>query len=163
MALGSLHKEFFYNGKMTAQNILNKLPYGDAFLFVDELLHVDENGAKGSYRYAENLPFYAAHFKTNPVTPAVILTETMAQIGLVCLGLFLLGDNSDEQKTSMAMTSNAVDFLKPVYPGETVIVTSEKRYFRFNKLSCKVKMETVSGEIICKGTIEGMLISKPDE
>jgi len=147
---------------MTAQEILDKLPYGDSFLFVDELLHVDENGVRGSYRYAENLPFYAAHFKRDPVTPAVILTETMAQIGLVCLGLFLLGDNSDE-KISLAMTSNSVDFLKPVYPGETVIVTSEKRYFRFNKLSCKVKMENVSGEIICKGTIEGMLISKPHE
>jgi len=147
---------------MTAQEILNKLPYGDAFLFVDELLHVDENGIKGSYRYAEDLPFYAAHFKTNPVTPAVILTETMAQIGLVCLGLFLLRDNSDDKQISLAMTSNSVDFLKPVYPGEKVIISSEKRYFRFNKLSCKVKMETVSGEIICKGTIEGMLISKPN-
>ncbi|KQR65260.1 3-hydroxyacyl-ACP dehydratase FabZ family protein [Pedobacter sp. Leaf176] len=148
---------------MEAKEIINKLPYGDAFLFVDDLLHIDENGVKGSYTYAQNLPFYEAHFKTAPVTPAVILTETMAQIGLVCLGLFLLGSYSDEQKISIAMTSNSVDFLRPVYPGETVIVTSEKRYFRFNKLSCRVKMETVSGELICKGTIEGMLISKPDE
>jgi 3-hydroxyacyl-[acyl-carrier-protein] dehydratase len=140
------------------KEILAKLPYGKSFLFVDELLHVDENGAKGTYTYTENLAFYESHFKNHPVTPAVILTETMAQIGLVCLGIYLLKDI--DQNVSIAMTSNAIDFLKPVYPGEQVTVTSEKVYFRFNKLSCKVKMENTAGELVCKGTISGMLISK---
>jgi len=143
---------------MTKEEILAQLPYGKSFLFVDELLHVDENGAKGIYTYTENLSFYESHFKNHPVTPAVILTETMAQIGLVCLGIYLLKDI--DQNVSIVMTSNDLDFLKPVYPGEQVTVTSEKVYFRFNKLNCKVKMENATGEIVCKGTISGMLISK---
>ncbi|MBO9672942.1 MAG: beta-hydroxyacyl-ACP dehydratase [Sphingobacteriaceae bacterium] len=143
---------------MTTQEILDKLPYGKSFLFVDELLHIDENGVKGTYIYAKDLPFYESHFKDYPVTPAVILTETMAQIGLVCLGIYLLKDIN--LNTSIAMTSNAIDFLKPVAPGEQVTVTSEKVYFRFNKLSCKVKMENAAGEVVCKGNISGMLISK---
>jgi 3-hydroxyacyl-[acyl-carrier-protein] dehydratase len=145
---------------MTKQEILDKLPYGKSFLFVDELLHVDENGAKGTYTYAEYLPFYESHFKNYPLTPAVILTETMAQIGLVCLGIYLLKNIQTDQNISIAMTSNAIDFLKPVAPGEKVTVTSEKVYFRFNKLSCKVKMENAAGEMVCKGNISGMLISK---
>lgn len=140
------------------KEILAKLPYGKSFLFVDELLKVDENGVTGIYTYPENLAFYEGHFKDHPVTPAVILTETMAQIGLVCLGIYLLKDI--DQHLSIAMTSNAIDFLKPVYPGEQVTVTSEKVYFRFNKLSCKVKMENAAGEMVCKGSISGMLISK---
>jgi 3-hydroxyacyl-[acyl-carrier-protein] dehydratase len=143
------------------KEILAKLPYGKSFLFVDELLHVDENGVIGTFIYPKNLPFYESHFKNYPVTPAVILTETMAQIGLVCLGIYLLKDI--DQNVSMAMTSNAIDFLKPVYPGEQVTVTSEKVYFRFNKLSCKVKMENAAGETVCKGNISGMLISKGNE
>jgi len=143
---------------MTTQEILDKLPYGKSFLFVDELLHIDENGVRGTYIYTQDLPFYESHFKGHPVTPAVILTETMAQIGLVCLGIYLLKDIN--QNTSIAMTSNAIDFLKPVAPGEQVTVTSEKVYFRFNKLSCKVKMENAAGEMVCKGNISGMLISK---
>jgi len=146
---------------MTKDEILAKLPYGKSFLFVDELLHIDENGATGTYTYGKDLPFYESHFKDHPVTPAVILTETMAQIGLVCLGIYLLKDI--DQKVSIAMTSNAVDFLKPVYPGEQVKVTSEKVYFRFNKLSCNVRMENAAGEIVCKGNISGMLISKENE
>ncbi|QXU40484.1 3-hydroxyacyl-ACP dehydratase FabZ family protein [Pedobacter sp. D749] len=148
---------------MNPQEILDKLPYGKSFLFVDELLHIDENGAKGTYTYAKDLPFYEGHFKNLPLTPAVILTETMAQIGLVCLGIYLLKNMETDQNISIAMTSNAIDFLKPVAPGEKVTVTSEKIYFRFNKLSCKVKMENVAGEMVCKGNISGMLISKENE
>ncbi|WP_406824022.1 3-hydroxyacyl-ACP dehydratase FabZ family protein [Pedobacter sp. KACC 23697] len=145
---------------MTTQEILDQLPYGKSFLFVDELLHIDENGAKGTYTYAQDLPFYEGHFKNHPLTPAVILTETMAQIGLVCLGIYLLKSVQTDQNISLAMTSNAIDFLKPVRPGEQVMVTSEKVYFRFNKLSCKVKMENAAGEVVCKGNISGMLIPK---
>jgi 3-hydroxyacyl-[acyl-carrier-protein] dehydratase len=36
-------------------------------------------------------------------------------------------------------------------------VTSRKIYFRFNKLSCDVKMENERGEVVCKGTIAGMI------
>lgn len=148
---------------MNPQEILDKLPYGKSFLFVDELLHIDENGAKGTYTYSKDLPFYEGHFKNRPLTPAVILTETMAQIGLVCLGIYLLKNMETDQNIAIAMTSNAIDFLKLVAPGEKVTVTSEKVYFRFNKLSCKVKMENAAGEMVCKGNISGMLISRENE
>ncbi|UKT62829.1 3-hydroxyacyl-ACP dehydratase FabZ family protein [Pedobacter mucosus] len=146
---------------MTSAEILKHLPYGKPFLFVDELLSVSETGAKGSFTFDENLDFYKGHFKDNPVTPAVILIETMAQIGLVCLGIYLTNIENQKQDSSVAMTSSAVDFLKPVFPGEKVTVTSEKIYFRFNKLSCNVKMENSKNETVCIGKIEGMLFKKP--
>jgi len=148
---------------MDKAQILKMLPYGESFRFVDELLHVDENGAIGIYTYAADLPFYRGHFIGFAITPAVILTETMAQIGLVCLGIYLLGEVAEFKITAevgVAMTSNQMEFLKPVFPGEKVKVTSEKLYFRFNKLSCKVRMENAQGELVGKGTISGMLIAK---
>lgn len=148
---------------MKAQEILDHLPYGKDFLFVDELLDVNEEIIKGTYTFSKDLNFYGSHFKDKPVTPAVILTETMAQIGLVCLGIFLLKDQLNDKNLAFAMTSNSLDFMQPVYPGEQVWVSSEKKYFRFNKLSCSVKMENVKGEIVSKGTISGMLLSKSHE
>ena len=146
---------------MTIEQIMARLPYGKSFLFVDELLAVDGNGATGSYTFQPTLPFYGSHFSSYPVTPAVILTETMAQIGLVCLGIFLLDDI--RTGTGLAMTSSSVEFLRPVYPGQKVFVSSEKIYFRFNKLSCRVKMENTKGELVCKGIISGMLTFRKDE
>lgn len=144
---------------MTNHEIISKLPYSKPFLFVDEIVQIDENGVEGNYNFDESLDFYKGHFKDYPVTPGVILTETMAQIGLVCLGIFLLNDTFNKN-TSIALTSIEIEFLKPVFPKEKVTVVSEKVYFRFGKLKCKVKMKNEKGEEVCTGIIAGMVISK---
>lgn len=135
--------------------ILSKLPYQKPFLFVDELLQVDENGAKGTFTFDEKLEFYKGHFKENPITPGVILIETMAQIGLVCLGIYL---TLNEDFSQIAFSSSEVEFLKPVYPNEKVTVISEKVYFRFGKLKCKVRMINNRNEEVCSGTLSGIII-----
>jgi 3-hydroxyacyl-[acyl-carrier-protein] dehydratase len=142
---------------MEEKEILSKLPYSKPFLFVDKILRIDEDGVEGEYTFNEELDFYKGHFKDNPVTPGVILTEVMAQIGLVCLGVFLL-KNQFNNKTSIALTSTDIEFLKPVFPNEKVIVISQKIYFRFGKLKCKVSMKNKRNEEVCNGTIAGMIV-----
>jgi 3-hydroxyacyl-[acyl-carrier-protein] dehydratase len=142
---------------MTNQEILSSLPYSKPFLFVDEITKIDENGVEGCYTFDQNLDFYKGHFKDNPVTPGVILTEVMAQIGVVCLGIYLL-NNSINKNTIIALSSNEIEFLKPVFPNEKVTVISEKIYFRFGKLKCKVKMINQKREEVCHGTISGMML-----
>lgn len=144
---------------MKLDDIIAQLPYSKPFLFVDELLHADENGVTGTYTFRENLDFYKGHFKDNPVTPGVILTETMAQIGMVCLGIFLLGNDLGEN-TVIAFTSADMEFLKPVYPNEKVIVTSEKLFFRFGKLKCNAVMKNEAGQEVCRGVLAGMITKR---
>ena len=141
---------------MNLEKILEKLPYSTPFLFVDELISVDENGVTGTFTFKEDLDFYKGHFKNNPITPGVILTETMAQIGLVCLGIFLVGNDLNAE-SQIGLTSTEIEFLKPVFPGEKVTVISEKMYFRFNKLKCKVKMLNEKSELFCEGVIAGII------
>ncbi|MDZ7615329.1 MAG: hotdog fold domain-containing protein [Flavobacteriaceae bacterium] len=83
----------------------------------------------------------------------------MAQIGLVCLGIFL-SDKSEKplKGNNMAFTSNAVEFYLPVFPGEKVTVVSKKDYFRFNKLKCTVSLYNASGELVCRGLLAGMVL-----
>jgi 3-hydroxyacyl-[acyl-carrier-protein] dehydratase len=85
----------------------------------------------------------------------------MAQIGLVCFGIFLL-DDLFSRNTSIALTSMDIEFLKPVFPNEKVTVISEKLYFRFGKLKCKVKMINQLQETVCMGTIAGMMVSSAE-
>ncbi len=141
---------------MKTKEILEKLPYSTPFLFVDDLVSIDENGVTGTFTFKKYLDFYKGHFKNNPITPGVILTETMAQIGLVCLGIFLVGNDLTEE-SQIGLTSTDIQFLKPVFPGEKVTVISEKIYFRFNKLKCKVKMLNEKLETVCEGTIAGII------
>ena len=78
---------------MNVSEIISALPYQSPFLFVDDLTAISENGISGNYTFKKEAFFYQGHFKNNPITPGVILTETMAQIGVVCLGIFLMKDN----------------------------------------------------------------------
>ncbi|SEK44476.1 3-hydroxyacyl-[acyl-carrier-protein] dehydratase [Aquimarina amphilecti] len=141
---------------MTEEQIIKNLPYQDPFLFVDQILEVDENHIKGTYTLKHDEYFYKGHFKEKPITPGVILTEIMAQIGLVCLGIFILDEQINENPIKVAMSSTAIDFYKPVLPGDKVIVKSKKEYFRFNKLKCKVEMFNGEGNLVAKGLIAGM-------
>ena len=125
---------------------------------MDELTKISDNGVTGNYTFKESEYFYRGHFKDYPVTPGVILTEVMAQIGVVCLGIYLLREKfSDIKKLQIALTSNNIDFFLPVKPKQRVNVVSEKIYFRFNKLKCKVQLFNEKNQLVCKGDISGML------
>jgi 3-hydroxyacyl-[acyl-carrier-protein] dehydratase len=145
-------------------DILNYLPYKSSFLFVDDILTLDDNGVTGEYTLKADSFFYEDHFPGNPVTPGVIITEIMAQIGLVVLGIHLmLGDIKEHEGFEMhedsfpLLTSTNVDFYKMVLPEEKVIVTSKKQYFRFGKLKCAVEMHNVNSELIAKGVFSGVI------
>jgi 3-hydroxyacyl-[acyl-carrier-protein] dehydratase len=143
---------------MTSNQIIKLLPYQQPFLFVDALTMISNEGITGHYTFKENEFFYEGHFKNNPITPGVILTETMAQIGVVCLGIYLMRDEVSENfQTQIALTSSQIDFFLPVFPNEKVTVVSEKEVFRFNKLKCKVKMLNEKNELVCRGQISGMI------
>ena len=145
---------------MKTDQIILLLPYQKPFLFVDGIDAISEKGISGHYTFKEDESFYQGHFKGNPITPGVILTECMAQIGLVCLGIYLSkNDLKEESKPQIALTSHQMDFYLPVLPNEKVTVISEKEVFRFNKLKCKVKMHNEKGELVARGLISGMMKS----
>ena len=144
---------------MSPSEIIALLPYQKPFLFVDGIDTITEDGIKGYYTFKEDEWFYKGHFKNNPVTPGVILTECMAQIGLVCLGIYLLGEKLKNIKPpKIALTASEIDFYIPVLPNETITVISTKEIFRFNKLKCKVHLLNNKGELVARGKISGMLL-----
>jgi len=144
-------------------DILDKLPYKSSFRFVDEILSLDENGVTGNYTLKENSFFFEDHFPGNPVTPGVIITEIMAQIGLVVLGIYLILNSSEKNHLNQdevifpLFTSTEVSFFKMVLPGEKVTVVSKKQYFRFNKLKCYIEMLDDQNELIARGMFSGII------
>jgi len=142
--------------------ILSHLPYKSSFRFVDHVTELSEDGVVGDYTLRPDSFFYEDHFVGNPVTPGVIITEIMAQIGLVVLGIYLIAKENNfkfesDEPTLPLFTSTEVSFHKMVLPGEKVTVVSEKQYFRFGKLKCYVEMSDSSGDIVAKGMFSGIV------
>jgi 3-hydroxyacyl-[acyl-carrier-protein] dehydratase len=144
-------------------DILNYLPYKSSFLFVDNILSLDDDGVTGDYKLQGDAFFYEDHFVNNPVTPGVIITEIMAQIGLVVLGIHLITTSNDDLNIAMGegsfplLTSTNVSFFKMVLPGEKVTVKSRKEYFRFGKLQCLIEMRNEEAELVAKGIFSGII------
>ena len=163
-------------------HILDLLPYRSSFRFVDGISFLDADKVIGHYTLHADAFFYEDHFPGNPVTPGAILTEIMAQIGLVVLGIYLITEapgataKSPAVKTAVQTAATApagssanpgsifpllssanVEFYKMVLPGQKLTVTSKKEYFRFDKLKCQVEMHDASGQRVAKGVFSGFL------
>ena len=142
------------------QKIKQIMPYSRPFLFVDEFLEITDQGARGYYTYREDEFFYQGHFPGNPVTPGAIMIETMAQIGLVALGIYINKSYEKDELEKFVFVTSDVQFFKKVMPGERVTVVSEKVYFRFRRLKCNVTLENEEGETVCKGVMSGLVLKE---
>jgi len=134
-------------------NLLDLIPQQHPFRFVDEILEVDENHIVGRYQFQADADFYTGHFPGNPITPGVILLESMAQVGLVALGLYLLRE--DPAQYNVFFTDGNFEFSASVYPGDTVTIRGEKIFWRQKKLRTKVEMFR-EHMLIASGTISGI-------
>lgn len=144
---------------LTPAQILELIPQQAPFRFVDEIREVSELQITGGYTFKTNESFYAGHFPGNPVTPGVILLESMCQIGVVALGIYLLSldESADEVRHWTTFFSDAqTEFMHPVYPGDRVTVKAERVFWRRKKLRCQIEMRNQQGILVAQATASGM-------
>ncbi len=144
--------------RLTPDEVLAALPQQEPFRFVDEILEIDEEHIIGSYRFRPDADFYRGHFPGNPVTPGVILIESMAQVGIVALGLYLLTleSEADIDTITTLFTDTSVDFNGIVKPGDRVTISARKTFFRRRKLRSEAEMALDDGTVVCSGSVSGM-------
>jgi 3-hydroxyacyl-[acyl-carrier-protein] dehydratase len=148
------------------QEILALVPQQPPFRFIDEIISLNEEEIIGAYRFREDEFFYQGHFPGRPITPGVILIETMAQIGVVAFGMYLLSCQKNVRPSqlngplSLFSLADNIEFKAIVSPGERVIVKGQKIYLRKGALKVDVNMERENGEVVCVGKLAGMGVEK---
>jgi len=148
----------------TRELVLKAVPQQVPFRFIDEIPELDEEHIVGAYRFRPDEYFYRGHFPDWPVTPGVIMIETMAQTGVVAFGIYLAMMqwqlSLDEIRSMMTLFTHAedIEFRGIVLPGERVIVRGQKIYLRRKMLKSQITMERESGEQVCSGILSGMAV-----
>jgi 3-hydroxyacyl-[acyl-carrier-protein] dehydratase len=148
---------------LSAQQVLERIPQQEPFRFIDEILEIDSEHVEATYRWRPDADFYRGHFPGNPVTPGVLLVESMAQASLVAQGIYLLADEQspDEALKFVTVFTDAnVEFSGMVRPGDRVRISSKKVFYRRRKLRVEAKMCLDDGSLVCSGVISGMGVPK---
>ncbi len=143
---------------LSPSEVLEIIPQQKPFRFIDEIVELDADKITGKYTFREDEVFYEGHFPGNPVTPGVILTEAMAQVGVVALGIYILSQTQPKDELrqwTTFFTDSQMEFYKPVFPCQTVVIKAEKIFYRRMKLRSVTRM-FFEDELVAEGTVAGM-------
>ena len=144
---------------ITGADVLALLPQQEPFRFVDEILELGDDAIVARYTFRPDAFFYRGHFPGNPITPGVILIESMAQTGVVALGIYLVAREKgaeEVKKVLTVFTDVTAEFSGVVRPGDTVTIRAKKVFFRRMKLRAEVEMRKDDGTLVATATVAGM-------
>ena len=134
-------------GSLDINGVMAFLPHRYPFLMVDRILRFEgETKCIGVKSVSINEPFFAGHFPGHPVMPGVLQIEAMAQVASI---LMLKLTKSGSGRLGYFVSADEVKFRKPVYPGDTLVISAELTKTRGKhlarlKCNCAVNDSVVS-------------------
>ena len=138
--------------KIGKEDIKKYLPHREPFLFVDEVIEINEkNEIHARKCVKEDEYFLKGHFPNNPIFPGVIIIEALGQASGI-LGFTLMNKTPEEGSIYVLAGVDKVRFRKRVRPGDNIDlyckVISEKRGIW--KFDCRAELDD---ELVCTATI----------
>lgn len=104
-----------------ADDIIARLPHGEAFRFLNEVrLLTPGEAISATWRVDGTEPFFAAHFPADPIVPGVLLGEALAQAaGLAVMDVASPGEAAPGRAT-LLLAHIDIRLRAPVRPPATI-------------------------------------------
>lgn len=107
--------------RLDKQAIFQAIPHREPFLFVDEVVDLDELRIVTRKLADPEADFFKGHYPGNPVMPGVLLCECCFQAGALLIG-HRLGGSEAPNGTPVITRIQDAKFKQLVRPGETLNV-----------------------------------------
>ena len=109
-------------------SVTDLIPHRPPFLFVDDVVSESADGLVARRKWRADEDFYRGHYPGAPITPGVLLCESVFQTGAVFLAKQALaaGAKPGAGVPLLAKISD-VRFRNPVYPGDETLIEVKKK------------------------------------
>jgi len=117
--------------------ILQAIPHRPPFLFLDKIIEVTDSSLKAVKKISKSEPFFQGHYPDFPVTPGVLLCESIFQAAAVLISK--TEDLAADVVPVLTRISGA-KFKQMVFPDDTIEIQA-------------ILLEKVSNAFFFKGTV----------
>lgn len=125
------------------QQIEEFIPHREPFLWLDEVVSLEETRIHARKQIPEDLDVFRGHYPDFPVLPGVLQCEAAFQAGAVLIARRI---ESAEGQVPVVTRLNNVQFRRMVRPGETLDVEAELTETLANAFFLKGKV-SVNGQV----------------
>jgi len=102
------------------------IPHRPPFLFVDEIVAHDGETLTARRTWRAEEDFYKGHYPGAPITPGVLLCESVFQTGALLMAKLFAGQGAQGGVPLLAKVGD-VRFRNPVYPGDTTLIEVRRK------------------------------------
>lgn len=126
------------------------------FQMVDKVIEVvPGESVKALKNVSVNEPYFMGHFPDSPIMPGVLVIESAAQ----SCSLAIEADGTDESRIYVLLKVKDFKFVKPIIPGDTMIIDCKKTMGASGLFSFAVTV-TVDGKVRAKGELMFTAVDK---
>jgi UDP-3-O-[3-hydroxymyristoyl] N-acetylglucosamine deacetylase/3-hydroxyacyl-[acyl-carrier-protein] dehydratase len=136
--------------------ILDLLPHRYPILLVDRIVAFDPGKRiTGIKNVTINEEYFRGHFPGNPVMPAVLQVEAMAQTGAV----LLMTNPEHRGKIPYFMSMDKVKFRRAIYPGDQMRIEVEALRVRSRMAACLARV-FVENQLCAEAEIRSVMMDQ---
>ncbi len=107
---------------MNTHEVEQLIPHRPPFLFVDEIVARTDDTLTARRTWRAEEDFYRGHYPGAPITPGVLLCESVFQTGALLLAGKFAGQPGSQSGVPLLTKVENVRFRAPVYPGDTTTI-----------------------------------------